>query len=113
MKTRILSLLLPLLVLIAIHKLIVPLDNAELVAFYSDKLRNSLFTGFLTAGSFLFSLKTFIVVKMKENVYDNEKYKKRVAEQRKLNKDLTHYGPLKRLSSHLYYTVFAAILSSV
>jgi hypothetical protein len=45
-----------------------------LVRFYGENIRGSLFTGFLTLGGFLLSLKTFIIVKMKENVYDDERY---------------------------------------
>ena len=40
--------------------------TVELVQFYVQNLRSSLFAGFLTLGGFLFSAKTFIVIKMKE-----------------------------------------------
>jgi len=88
-------------------------DPARLVKYYGENLRGNLFAGFLTVGGFLFSLKTFIIIKMKENVYDHEKYKKRVEEQRELNHDITLYGPLKRLSHLLFVAVLASIVSAV
>ena len=45
---------------------------------------------------------------MKENVYDKKEYRESIKKNRKLNKELTYYGPLKRLSQLL----FAAVLSS-
>jgi hypothetical protein len=42
---------------------------AQIVDYYQKNMRASMFTGFLTAGSFLLSLKTGIVIKIKESVY--------------------------------------------
>jgi len=47
--------------------------------YYAKNIRGSLFTGFLTVGSFLLSLKAFIVVKLKENIFDSDIYKKKIA----------------------------------
>lgn len=41
-------------------------------SYFGDKIRPSLFTGLLTVGSFLLSLKVFIVVKFKETVFDSK-----------------------------------------
>lgn len=87
-------------------------DPAKLVEYYARNIRGSLFTGFLTVGGFLFSLMTFIIVKMKENVYDHEAYQKRVANQKNLNAKLTFYGPLQRLSHLLFVSVLASITCS-
>lgn len=81
--------------------------------FYAKNIRGSLFTGFLTVGSFLLSLKAFIVVKLKENIFDTDLYKKRLEERRKLNKSLTLYGPVKRLSTLLFVSISTAITASV
>lgn len=88
-------------------------DNSKIWYFYSQNIRSSLFTGFLTLGGFLFSLKTFIVVKMKENVYDDKDYIKNLNEQRKITPGLSHYGPLKRLSNLLFLSVLSSIITSV
>lgn len=84
----------------------------DAVAFYSDKVRNSLFTGLLTVGSFLLSLKVFIVVKFKENVFDSKEYVERLAERRKINPDIEHYGPVRNLSKVLFLSILAALLAS-
>jgi len=81
--------------------------------YYAKNMRGSLFTGFLTAGSFLLSLKAFIVVKLKENIFDSAGYKEKLKERRKLNPDLTLYGPLKRLSLLIFLTISSAIVASV
>lgn len=81
--------------------------------YYAKNMRGSLFTGFLTVGSFLLSLKAFIVVKLKENIFDTDIYKKKLKERRKLNPELTLYGPVKRLSLLLFVSVSSAITASV
>lgn len=81
--------------------------------FYSTNIRGHLFAGFLALGGFLLSLKTFIVVNMKENVYDNESYVKNWRRQNKLNSSLKLYGPLKELSDLLYYAIIGSIFSAV
>lgn len=81
--------------------------------YYAKNMRGSLFTGFLTVGSFLLSLKAFIVVKLKENIFDSAGYKEKLKERRKLNPDLTLYGPLKRLSLLIFLSISSAIVASV
>jgi Mn2+/Fe2+ NRAMP family transporter len=81
--------------------------------YYAKNIRGSLFTGFLTVGSFLLSLKAFIVVKLKENIFDSDIYKERLKQQRKLNSNLTLYGPVKRLSQLIFLTICSALTASV
>jgi hypothetical protein len=88
-------------------------DLTQIADFYAKNIRASLFTGFLTVGSFLLSLKVFIVVKFKENIFDSEAYKHKLANRRKLNPELTHYGPVKRLSRLLFISIVSAITASV
>ncbi len=88
-------------------------NHHPIFPFYSDKMRTPLFTGFLTLGGFLFSLKTFILVKLKEDLYDLPAYKKRLLERKKLNPDLTLYGPLTRLGNFLIYCVLFSLITAV
>jgi len=81
--------------------------------YYAKNMRGSLFTGFLTVGSFLLSLKAFIVVKLKENIFDSEGYKDKLRDRRKLNPSLTLYGPLKRLSLLIFLSIASAISASI
>lgn len=89
-------------------------NDLNIVAeFYAKNIRGSLFTGFLTMGSFLLSLKTFIVVKLKENIFDSQKYKDELENSKKLNPNLTLYGPVKRLSQLLFISIISAIGTSI
>lgn len=87
-------------------------DLATLADFYARNIRASLFTGFLTVGSFLLSLKVFIVVKFKENIFDSALYKEKLEDRRKLNPSLTNYGPVKRLSKLLFVSIASALAAS-
>lgn len=89
------------------------ISNVKIIDFYSANIRSSLFSSFLTLSGFLFSLKTFIIVKMKEGVYDNEIYKDRVKDFRKINPSISHYGPLKRLGHLLFFTILSSLVTSV
>ncbi len=88
-------------------------DLSTIPDYYAKNIRGSLFAGFLTVGSFLLSLKAFIVVKLKENVFDTQVYKDKLTELRKINPELTLYGPVKRLSKLLFVTISSAITASV
>lgn len=81
--------------------------------FYAKNIRGSFFTGFLTVGSFLLSLKTFIVVKLKENVFDTDIYKERLRKHRAHNPKITLYGPIKRLSGLIFFSICSSIATSV
>jgi hypothetical protein len=81
--------------------------------YYADNIRGHLFAGFLALGGFLLSLKTFIVVTMKENVYDDKKYIENWEKQNKLDPTLRLYAPLKQLSDFLYYAILASMFSAI
>ncbi len=84
-------------------------------AFYAENLRSILFSGLLTVGAFLFAVKTFIVVKIKEEIFDAPFYKDRIDQFRKRNpgKHVEHYGPLRRLTTVLFYASVTAIASAI
>ncbi|WP_273022901.1 hypothetical protein [Rheinheimera sp.] len=84
-----------------------------LVDGYQLNLRGNFFTGFLTIGSFLLSLKTFIVVKLKEGVYDSADYKKRFAEQNPDNSKADIYAPLKNISHLLFGTILSSLITAI
>jgi len=85
----------------------------KLADYYEKNLRGHLFAAFLALGGFLLSLKTFIVVTMKENVYDSDKYKKNFKDKQKLNSSLKLYAPLQELSDLLFYAILASIISAL
>ena len=84
----------------------------DLYDFYSKKMQIPLFTGFLTLGGFLLTLKTFVLIKLKEELYGSDKYRERHAERKLLNPDISYYGPLSRLGNFLIQSVLLALLTS-
>lgn len=88
-------------------------DICVIPDYFAKNIRASLFTGLLTMGSFLFSLQAFIVVKLKENVFDSAVYRERLEIRRKLNPKISLYGPVKRLSTMLFISAASAIFASI
>lgn len=84
----------------------------DIYCFYSQKLQMPLFTGFLTLGGFLLSLKTFILIKLKEGLYDNQYYIELVKDKRAVNPNYSFYGPLTRLGNFLIFSVISALCTS-
>ena len=80
--------------------------------FYATNLRGSLFAGFLTLGSFLAAVNTFVIVNLKKEVYDHEAYVKRVSDRREIDGNVTFYGPLRRLSALMIWTIICSLLTA-
>jgi hypothetical protein len=67
-------------------------------------------------GTFLFAVKTFIVIKLKEDIFDRDFYGKRLENLHELNPEIKiedRYVPLKRLTSVLFYASIIALSSSI
>lgn len=93
-----------------------PGTTRKIYDFYAVNLRGSFFTGFLALGGFLMSAKTFIIVNMKKEVYDSEKYEKTWLDGLKLNgadKYWTLFYPLRRLSNIIFYTIAFCFVASI
>jgi hypothetical protein len=86
--------------------------GTEIFEFFSKNMRSSFFSGFLTIGGFMLSLKTFVLVKMKEGLYGSEHYVSRVEQARKLGGEDSLYAPLKRLSDLLFLSILAALTTA-
>lgn len=84
-------------------------SSERFVEYYQKNLRGDLFAGFLSVGGFLLSLKTFVVIKLKENVYDHDSYKKIFSQNKLLDSSLEQYAPLQRLSEFLFWSVLSSI----
>ena len=83
------------------------------LTFFQEKMRQPLFAGFLTASTFLFSLKTFIVVNMKLNVYGTKEYEKDWREKLVLNPSMKRYGPLRNFALLLFLSVLISLTCAV
>lgn len=91
-------------------------ELASFPDFFNTNIRASLFAGFLSLGGFLLSLKTFIIVNMKKDVFDSEKYLKTWEAQSKtdkIGKVGKRYDPLRELSNVLFAAILAAITTAV
>src|SRR4051812_42869135 len=70
-----------------------------------EKFRGNLFSGFVSMGSVLMAMKTFIVVRLQEKLYGEDKYKE--VHRRANQGSLTGlYLPLRNLSDFLIISVF-------
>ena len=88
-------------------------DLDKFTVFYSDNIRGHVFAGFLALGGFLMSLKTFIIVTMKENLYENERYRAKWEDAKRNDpKTPSLYYPLRQLSDLLYYSIFSSIVAA-
>jgi hypothetical protein len=86
---------------------------AKIPTFYAASLRGYLFTGFLTMGGFLLSLKTFIVVSMKKEVFDSNEYFERWRQRFSIDSRIgSLYQPLNELSTWLHYAILSCVLTS-
>lgn len=76
---------------------------------YSQAMRNSLFTGFLTLSSFLLTTKTLLVIQFRKDVYENDDYLKAHRLQRPNEKV---YGSLESLAKLLNVNILLALATS-
>src|SRR5688572_18969941 len=56
--------------------------------YYESKIRGYLFSGFISVGSFLLSLHTFVIVNLKDKLFDSESYQKSyIVYKKRIDKD--------------------------
>lgn len=90
-------------------------QNSDLPTFYQKNLQGNLFSGFLALGGFLLSLKTFIVVKLHEGIFERDSYEERYkVECEQFPENINpYYGPLRNLSDFLVWSVGLSLITSV
>ncbi len=87
-------------------------------SFYQMSIRGYLFSGFISVGSLLLSLHTFVIVNLKDKLFSTDRYKSKFRSSRCLaadchidEKDLLK--PLDTLSSFINISVWLSILTAV
>jgi hypothetical protein len=87
-------------------------DNSTIASFYQTNIRGHLFSGYLGLGGFLISLKAFIVVTMKTNVYDSEEFEENwiARNMRNPKNQIDRFTTLKQLSDQLFSTIIWTLL---
>ncbi|WP_444940251.1 hypothetical protein ACJJI3_15935 [Microbulbifer sp. ZKSA004] len=80
---------------------------------YHEEFRTAIFVSGFTIGSFLFSMKSFILKTMKDDFYDSEDYQEKISQARKLGSDVGFYTPLKNFSRLLLCAIVLSFLSAL
>jgi hypothetical protein len=86
-------------------------DAATWIDIYYTQARVPMFTGFLTLGSFLLTLQTAIIQRLKE-AYDCDDHARKVQQMRKKGHPVRYYGSLERVGLALSTNVILALTSS-
>lgn len=77
-----------------------------------EKYRGNLFSGFVSMGSVLLAMKTFIVVRLQEKLYSTKRYVRLYREQNEGAVDQL-YAPLRNLSDFFIVSVIACMAAGV
>lgn len=87
-------------------------------SFYQTSIRGYLFSGFISVGSLLLSLHTFVIVNLKDKLFSTERYISKFRLSRNLDDNQTVnesdlLKPLDTLSSFINISVWLSILTAV
>jgi hypothetical protein len=86
--------------------------GGDVFGFFKQNMRASFFAGFLTIGGFMLTLKTFVLVKMKEGLYSSKAYLRLARDMRALGSPRSLYEPLRELSHLLFFSILSALATS-
>lgn len=80
---------------------------------WHQEFRTSIFTSSLTLGTFLFTMKTFMIQTIKKEIYDTSEYQDNIRK-RLINgqSNVGYYSPLKRLSRLITASILLAIVNA-
>lgn len=105
------------------HGLSITLEkDTSFFNYYESKIRGYLFSGFISVGSFLLSLHTFVIVNLKDKLFDSDAYKSNYVDFKSQQvKDFTsdminvseYYAPLNILSVFLNVSIWLSLVTAV
>lgn len=78
---------------------------------YND-IRVFLFLSGLSIGTFLLSMKSFILKTLKEEMYEKPSYQEHIRSLRLRKPEERYYGPLRKLSGFISKSIFLSVSSS-
>lgn len=90
--------------------------------YYESKVRGYLFSGFISVGSFLLTLHTFVIVNLKDKLFDSPAYKSNYIDFKSLGDSnfnsskivaSEYYAPLNVLSVFLNVSIWLSIITAV
>jgi hypothetical protein len=80
---------------------------------YHEEFRTALFLSSLTLGTFLFTMKTFIIQTIKKEVYDHPRHQELAEDLAKdRNEEPSYYCGLKNLSSLILQAIVLALINA-
>ncbi len=88
-------------------------DFLDAIVTYHQTIKTSLFISGFTLGSFLFSMKSVIIKTMKEEVYDQDDYKKDIESLKGIGEDIGYYDSLRNFSNLLFWSISLSFLSAI
>ena len=85
--------------------------------FYHKNLRGYLFSGFISVGSFLLSLHTFVIINIRDKVFATPEYKETYSKANQIPlgeiKDSDLYKPLDNLSSFINTSILFSLTTAI
>lgn len=82
--------------------------NDSIVNYYNE-FRTAIFLSSLTLGTFLFTMKSFIVSTMKTQVFDTPSYQDEVTARIASGENDQYYGPLKSFTRLMSWSIWMAL----
>ncbi|WP_227697833.1 MULTISPECIES: hypothetical protein [unclassified Raoultella] len=91
--------------------------STKFFEFHHKNLRGYLFSGFISVGSFLLSLHTFVIVNLRDKVFSTKEYKESYALASGINetdiKESELYKPLDNLSSFINTSIILSLVTAI
>ncbi|PWI78540.1 hypothetical protein DEO48_19410 [Enterobacter sp. CGMCC 5087] len=91
--------------------------STKFFEFHHKNLRGYLFSGFISVGSFLLSLHTFVIVNLRDKVFSTKEYKEAYALAYEITeadiKESELYKPLDNLSSFINTSIILSLTTAI
>lgn len=81
--------------------------------YYEKNLRGNLFAGLISVSAFLMTGMTFILITMKQHIFDDDAYIQTFKKLKKHDDSLKLYTPLIELKNLLYLSVVATLVAAI
>lgn len=94
-----------------------PEISEKFFEFHHKNLRGYLFSGFISVGSFLLSLHTFVIVNLRDKVFNTDEYREYYSQATGIDlKDIDEgelYKPLDNLSSFINLSIWLSLTTAI
>lgn len=103
----------PLFLFVFTNKINLFLQNLFQIDFANYKCCDSWISNYLTIGSFMFAIQSFLIPFLKQSLYDSEKYKEYIDVEYGKNCANERYRPLRNLSNFLFVSTLLSFISAL